>query len=270
MQGDGYSFLSCQIQNNGITATLYTLNILLFNTVESSAHDESTTLTLIAASIALGFALIEMMSSYSPEFHSDFRVAVCIWTLTTVVLLSAIVPVIVVVTQDSFYKSQNKTKVTIAKSEFYGTGRTSRRLGEQALMNSLSQRPVYKFKTLQKVQLIFAMPQTSDLIVWRTCKSGQLFWSQWYLGIVSSHSINGRKVWLSVASLRRTACFRLKEGSMPAVRGNRVSLQEMGNKKGRKGGIKLVEIEFQDNAQANSFVSELTESFLQIGVTPFS
>ncbi|KAI8613791.1 hypothetical protein BC830DRAFT_447146 [Chytriomyces sp. MP71] len=134
IQTETFSFLSCQVQTNGITATLYTVNILLFvglilviiqqSTVESSAHDESTTLTVIAVSIAIGFTLIEILSSYGTDFHSDFHVVLCIWAFTTVVLLAVIVPVIIVVMQDYRHKSQ-KTKVTIAKSELNGTGRES-------------------------------------------------------------------------------------------------------------------------------------------------
>ncbi|KAJ3249769.1 hypothetical protein HDU77_007445, partial [Chytriomyces hyalinus] len=263
----GLNYHVCSARSNANPALVigvYTFNLALCaalvyssvrqRSIESSAHNDSTTMIILMITLALGFTLIEGINALESDGWTDFKVAMCIFIFTSAIVIGVLLPIILDLYQESL---SARRCAAFDKNALRSQSREVSRTSERELSFQLSSSPharktsfttemsgrtcSYKYQLLQ---------HTTEFVTWRLSNSVQCC-NAWRLGVASVHSINSQKVWFSIATFRKTVCIPLPDNdSWMQARFGKLTFPRPKSQLG-------LEIEFGDNVEAAAFLEEL-------------
>ncbi|KAI8823884.1 periplasmic binding protein-like I [Chytriomyces cf. hyalinus JEL632] len=263
----GLNYLVCNPRSNANLALVigvYVFNLALCaalvytsirqRSIESSAHNEATTMIVLMITLALGFTLIEGINALESDGWTDFKVALCIFIFTSAIVIGVILPIILDLYQEFL---SARRYAALDKNALRSQSREVSRTSERELSFQLSSSPhvrktsftteisgrtcSYKYQLLQ---------HTTEFVTWRLSSPLQCC-NAWHLGVASVHSINAQKVWFSIATFRKTVCIPLPDNdSWMQARFGKVTFPRPKSQLG-------LEIEFGDNVEAAAFLEEL-------------
>ncbi|ORY42035.1 hypothetical protein BCR33DRAFT_330260 [Rhizoclosmatium globosum] len=232
--------------------------------------NESSLLIVIFVLIGITYGVVQNELSF-PTFESDFKIGVCIWIATTVVLYA----VLGLKLTKLLIMNKGIEDITKLRSNSFAEGSMSkyhRKSVKKSRASTLVQ--LDQFSYYHKV-----LNNTLDYCTFKFTRGKYGRWSYWLIGQPELHILRGR-VWISLYSPRQIPCFcitlstqkiitktmlKLSMGSDVARKESTASTVKDRKSKNPEVQYDLI-MEFESVEKASAFLAELTSAIDQFGV----